>query len=262
MTEVRIRNRKISVQDTGGEGPAVLWIHAFPLSGEIFRNQISLAGYRHVVPDLPGFGHSRDTEDFGTIDDTADALFELMTQLGILKFTVAGVSMGGYIALAMLRSSSADRLRGLILMDTRETADSDQARENRFRQIAAVESSGTGSLVDDMAAKLLGHTASRSIRDEVRNLMELASPSGVTAALRMMAERPDSTEALSTAEIPALLVFGEEDAITPLSEGERMAGLNTRFRLASIPEAGHLSCLESPELVNQQITRFLGAVHR
>lgn len=262
MSEIRIHGRTFTVHDSGGEGPAVLWIHAFPLSGEMFRHQSSTPHLRHIVPDLPGFGHSRESEPFDSIDDMADGLFELMTQMGIVRFVAAGVSMGGYVAQAMLRGSSSDRLRGLILLDTRETADSEEARENRFRQIATIESSGTQTLVDDMIGKLLASSASDELRREVKAMMAQASPRGVATALRMMAARPDSRQALVDASIPALLVFGEEDAITPPSEGERMLRLNSRFRLVRVPDAGHLACLEAPTIVNREIAAFLGDVHR
>ena len=253
---LRVRDRVLAVADSGGAGPAVLWIHAFPLNGEIFRNQTRLAGTRHVVPDLPGFGRSRDAEPFGSIDDTADALFELMTQLGIFEFTVAGVSMGGYLALAMMRSAS-DRIRAAVLMDTRETADSAEARDNRFRQIAAIESGGPGQLYEDMSAKLVAPAAGEALRTEVRSMMEQASSRGVTEALRMMASRPDATADLASWTKPGLLVFGGEDAITPPAEGERMTRINPQFRLTVVPGAGHLACLEKPEEVNAELGRFL-----
>lgn len=255
---VQVGDRKIACT-IAGRGPAVLWLHAFPVSSEIFRGQLTIPGYRHIAPDLPGFGSSRNVRPMESLEDMGCLAADLMTALGESRFSIAGVSMGGYISLAALRAAR-DRIDALILMDTRELADSAQARATRLEQIEQVQRDGTTPLVNAMIQKLVAPYASEELKAQVTAMMHKASADGVIAALRAMAERPDSTAQLEdNGGLRILALAGEDDVITPPSEAERMARVSGG-KLARIPGAGHLACLEQVELVNAAITAFLEEV--
>lgn len=255
---VRVADREIACIVTG-DGPAVVWIHAFPLNSGIFRGQLTIPGFRHISPDLPGFGGSHKARPMESIEEMGQMIAELMHTLGETKFLVAGVSMGGYIALATLRVAP-DQVAAMILMDTREIADSDQGRATRYQQIAQIREEGTAPLAESMVEKLVAPYAARELKAEVRGMIEEASPAGVMAALEAMAERPDSTRLLAgSAGLETLVIVGEDDAITPPSEAERLAGVSGG-RLERIPGAGHLACLEQSEIVNAAIMAFLEEV--
>jgi 3-oxoadipate enol-lactonase len=244
-----------------GEGSAVLWIHGFPLSAELYRHQLRIPGLRHLVPDLPGFGQSdpypRPEET--TIRHYSRDLLGLLDALEIDGVILAALSMGGYIALDLVKAAP-ERVVGLILMDTRETPDSDEARLGRMKSIEGIQSeSSTREVADAMLPKLL---SDRSRRDEdmvalTRSLMASASVPGAVAALHAMAERSDSSDLLPAIAVPSLIVVGEEDPITPPSDAERMASRITGASLVRIEGAAHLPPIEMPQELNREIEMFL-----
>jgi 3-oxoadipate enol-lactonase len=244
-----------------GEGPPLLWIHGFPLTGELYRHQLRIPGLRHLVPDLPGFGESDPYShpEETTIQHYSRDLLGLLDALEIDRVILAALSMGGYIALDLVKTAP-ERILGLILMDTRETPDSDEARLGRVKSIEGIESeSSTRAVEDAMLPKLLskGSRADENLVALTQSLMASTSVPGAIAALHAMAGRSDSSDLLPTIEVPSLIVVGEEDSITPPSEAERMASLINRASLVRIEGAGHLPPVEKPEELNREIETFL-----
>jgi 3-oxoadipate enol-lactonase len=245
-----------------GNGTPVIWIHGFPLSSEIFAPQTSIPGVRHVIPDLPGFGSTPPPRGEMTIEEYAEGILRIMDEKGIRSGVVAGLSMGGYIALA-LAGQAMERLCGLILIDTRETPDAPEARAGRLQSIESVRATGTGSVVESMLPKMLTETTMQ--QDEakvlaVRRIMESASAEGVVAALGAMARRSDSSALLPRLEVPTLVVVGREDRITPPADAERMRNAIPGAELALIDDAAHLSNFERPDEFNRAAGRFLAGV--
>jgi len=245
----------LNVSDLG-EGTPILWIHGFPLSSAIYEDQLAIPGARHIMPDLPGFGQSRATGGDVTIDDYARMMIELLDHRGLDRAVIAGLSMGGYIALAIARLAPG-RMRGLVLIDTRETPDDATAREGRFASIEKVKREGTAPVVEGMLPKMIVPEAPEALRARVRGIMESASPEGVMAALRAMAVRADSTQVLPTVAVPALVLVGDRDPITPPSDAEQMAAAIPGATLVRIPDAAHLSNMERPEEFNRAVSAFL-----
>jgi len=101
-----------------------------------------------------------------------------------------------------------------------------------------------------------------AFRDDVRRIMETASPESVIAALKAMATRPDSTETLRNASMPAFVICGDRDEITPIRDAERMVSLLPNAELAPIARAAHMANFESSEQVNNLIAAFLGRALR
>lgn len=252
--------------EEAGEGPAVLFLHAFPLSRQFWRPQVeALAGsFRCIVPDLSGFGESQAVAAAGggqacrMADFAADAV-ALLGHLGIQRAVVCGCSMGGYAALA-LAAGYPERLRALVLADSRAGADAEDGRQRRLDMARRVGVEGTGFVAEAMIPKLLGKT-SHERRPELRRWLEeqiaAAPPAGVAAAQRGMAERPDQGPLLPRIAVPALIVVGEEDELTPPEESARMAREIPGARLVVIPEAGHLASLERPEAFNDALREWL-----
>lgn len=243
-----------------GSGFPILWIHGFPLSSALFRSQLSIGGYRHIVPDFPGFGKSDPPTGDQTIESYARLLFSLLDGLEIRRAAMAGVSMGGYVLLAMMRLAP-ERVAAAILSDTKETADTPEGRAKRYQSIEEVKRQGTRPVVDDMFPKMLtpetialGDARAQS----TRQMMEQASPEGVIAALAAMAERQDAAETLvGSAAIPTLIVVGEKDPITTPADAARMHALAPSSQVAIIREASHLSNVEQPRLYNEAVQQFL-----
>ncbi len=239
-----------------GSGTPVVWIHGFPLSSSVYQPQMSIAGMRHIVPDLPGFGRSPAAESDMTMETYAQAVLHELDARGIEQAWFAGVSMGGYVCLALARIAP-ERMRGLILIDTRETADDAQGKKGRYDSIAKVRHGGIAPVVESMLPKMLSASASKELVAEVREIMESSSDKGVISALRAMAERPDSSALLPKLNVPVLVIVGDEDVITPPSDAQRMAAAIPNAKLVIIKAAGHLSQMEKPEEFNQAVKAFV-----
>jgi pimeloyl-ACP methyl ester carboxylesterase len=243
-----------------GEGSAILWVHGFPLASSVFENQLAIRRVRHVMPDLPGFGQSRPLGGEVALDAYAKCMIELLDQRGIDDAVFAGLSMGGYVCFAAARLAPK-RMRGLILLDTRETADTDEQRQNRYDMIAKVqETRSVRSIVDAMLPKMLTPAAPRDMRDRVREIMSSSSPDGAVAALRAMAERPSFASLLPEIHVPTLIIAGEQDPITPPTEAERMAKAIRGAKLVRINGAAHLANYEKSAEVNRAITAFVTGI--
>ena len=247
-----MQDELISFHDDGSGFP-ILWLPPFPLSSAAFTPQTRIDGYRHIRPDYRGFGLTPPPIGETSMASYARDVLDVLDSLGIGRAVVAGVSMGGYVAMQLLRDAP-QRVAALLLLDTRETPDSDQGRADRLKSAADVAANGTKNLVDSMVPKMV---VRESLREVVRHIMQSASAAGVVAALKAMAARPDSTETLRNANVPALVMAGEHDPITPVKDAERMVSLMKKAELAPIANAAHLANFEAPAQVNDLIPAFL-----
>lgn len=230
----------------------IVWIHGFPLSSRVFSKQNVLPGF---APDLPGFGTAEPPAGEMTMDDYARHVLAAMDARKIDKAFLAGLSMGGYICFAMARLAP-ERMKGLILIDTRETPDTAEARKGRNETIEKVKAQGVSVVVDAMLPKMLTASAPAALVNEARQIMMASSPAGVTTALRAMAERPDSTDTLRAITVPTLIVVGDADTITPPADAQRMASLAPHATLVTIRGAAHLSNMEQPDPFNKAVESF------
>src|SRR5688500_1730217 len=153
-----------------GKGRPLVLLHGFPLDRRMWDAQVErLSGhYRVIAPDLRGFGQSRRSDPF-TIESLADDLHLFLEQLGALPCVLAGLSMGGYVSLAHAAKYPAD-LRGLILIDTKADADTDEGKKGRAKMIELVKKSGAKAVADQMEPKMLAPGTIQSRPDVVKSL--------------------------------------------------------------------------------------------
>jgi 3-oxoadipate enol-lactonase len=236
-----------------GQGRPLVLLHAFPLSAEQWLPQLAQVptGWRFIAPDLRGFGGVEPGPLPGgvTMDSYAADVLELMLHLDLPAAVVAGLSMGGYVALAIARRAPA-RLAGLVLADTRATADTPEGRSARDRMLAILEREGPDGVAREMLPKLTGVTSQQNqpdLHDAIRQIILSNRPAGIAAAISAMKERPDSTGLLPTVTCPTTVICGTEDVITAPAESESMSRAIPGARLALLPAAGHLSNLENAE---------------
>ena len=247
---------------TSGAGTPLVLLHAFPLDGRMWAPQVeALAGhYQVIVPDLRGFGAARDqaVEQAG-MDLLADDVARLLDDRGLDRVVLGGLSLGGYVALAFMRRH-AERVSGLVLLDTTATSDSDQAREDRLKMAERVMAEGNGFVPEAMLPKLLGETSREhrlELVEKVTALIREQPPEAIAGAQRGMAARPATTDVLGSVRVPTLVVTGEEDAVTGPEVGRDLAAGIPGARFLLVEEAGHLSNLEQPEVVNEALLDFL-----
>ena len=214
----------------------VVLLHAFPLDSRMWDGvrEPFAKRLRLVTPDL-GDGPP-------SLDAAADAM---LADLGDEPFVLGGCSMGGYLAMAMLRKAP-ERVAGLIFVDTKSAADAPAARDNRLAVAARAESDGVSSwLADALLPNLVGATT-KARRPEVlatlRALIDSQPGSVVARAQRAMAARPDSTELLAGVTVPTLVVRGAEDALMAPGAIEAPGA-----RVVELAGCGHLPPVEDPD---------------
>jgi 3-oxoadipate enol-lactonase len=236
----------------------VLFLHAYPLDRTMWRGQMDAAhaaGWTAVAPDFPGFGDAPHLGE-GSLSEYAERTRRVLESVGATRAVVVGLSMGGYVAFRLLEDRP-DVVRGLVLADTRAGADSPDAAQARLTAAERAEKEGTAWLADEMLPKLVADDADEEVRNEVRQIIGRATSEAVAGALRAMAARPDSSEVLRSVKVPALVLVGAEDKLTPPEEARKLAGLIAGAEYAEIPLAGHLSNLENPEAFNRALIGFL-----
>jgi pimeloyl-ACP methyl ester carboxylesterase len=216
-------------------------------------------GWRVVAPHLRGFNGATGDPSASSLDDYAADIIDLLDALRIEEAVVGGVSMGGYIAFAMFRHAPR-YFQGIVLADTKSPADTPEAIEGRKKMLQLVQDKGAAAVADEMIPKLLGETTRRGrpeVVEQVRSLILSNSTEAIAGAIRALMSRPDSTPLLPTIHCPALILVGQEDAVTPRSSAEEMHKAIAGSELAVIAGAGHLSNLEDPGAFNAALARFL-----
>jgi len=237
--------------ESEGQGMPVLLLHAFPLSSEMWKLQLNNLGEiaRVITPDLPGLGISP-LQMTPSISKMAMELAGFLDALKIREpIILAGLSMGGYVALEFMRQFP-QRVKGLGLFSTKAGADSLETREKRLKTIQHIQSDGLEPFAQSLLSSLLGNTtleAKPEVVKEVTRLILGNKRDGVTASLLAMAERRDSTDILSRIDCPTLIMAGREDTMIPVSEAEAMQKKIPGSQLELFSKAGHLINLEQPE---------------
>jgi pimeloyl-ACP methyl ester carboxylesterase len=259
--------------DDVGSGPPLVLLHGFPLDRTIWcpQTRALAARARVIVPDLPGFGESPRAETASgepmSIDGLADLVVALLDALGIQRAVVAGLSMGGYVALAACRRAP-ERIAGLGLLNTRMEADDDAARRRRSQLIEAVGREGTEAIVTAMLPGLIGKSSRRrlpTLADEVAARMRATSPATIVDGLLALRDRPDATGTVRALTIPTLLLTGDEDVLTPPEVLARIAATlpaDLPRRHYVVPACGHLSSLERPAAVTLALIELLELAER
>ena len=250
--------------DTRGQGDVVLFLHAFPLGMAMWDAQADALATRYQVVrfDARGFGGSPPGDGPLTMERIADDAVALLDHLGLSRAAVCGLSMGGYAALALIRRHR-DRVRALVLCDTRKGPDSEDQRRQRAELAEKVLREGSAGAAVATLPKLLGQTTHEQrpeVVARVREIIEKNPPRGIANALYGLAGRADSTDTLREVGVPALVVCGAEDALTPPAEAEALRAGIAGSRLEVLPRSGHLSNLEDPPAFNAALERFLTAL--
>ena len=237
----------------GGDGLPLVLLHGFPLDHRMWDAvAAALPGGRAVhAVDLPGTPGRADALPEPALEASADDVATTLRAAGIDRAVVAGLSMGGYVALALLESHPG-LVAGLALVDTKSTADTPEAHANRLRIAAEVEATGSVDAVRPMASSLLGETtraARPGLADEVATWIDQQPPAGIAWSQRAMAARPDRSDVLSAYRGPVVVVVGDEDTVTPVEAAEHLVAAAADARLVVVPRAGHLSAVEQPAAV-------------
>jgi 3-oxoadipate enol-lactonase len=257
------RAARIAVH-VAGKGPLAVLVHGFPLDHRQWLDTLHgpLAARRTLVAvDLRGHGESPGSGDpVHAMDLLAHDVAAVIRSLGDGPVDVAGLSMGGYVVQALWAAHS-QLVRSLVLCDTRARADDDAGKSNRDAAIRTVLEQGRAAIGSSMLPKLLaprapGDALGQLLRARVQTMAESLPVETIVADLRGLRDRPDRTAMLPQIDVPALVVVGKEDAITPPDEAERLAHAIPGARLAVLPGCGHLSPMEDPAAFARELASF------
>ncbi len=236
-------------------------LHAFPVDSRMWNPvRSALSEVADVItPDQRGLGEAVLPEEQAELDAVADDVLALLDSRGIESAVVGGCSMGGYVAMALLRKAP-HRVSGLLLIDTRPDADDDERTATRLAMAERVERDGVDWLPDTVLPGLLA-TGTPDVNPELASRLRVViaeqPPAGVAWAQRAMAARRDSMDVLRGYDGPALVVVGERDAICPPELAREMTALLPAGELVELPGCGHLSPVEAPDEVAAAITDWL-----
>lgn len=246
-----------------GSGHPVLFLHGFPHNRSLWTPQLAgLAPHaRCIALDLRGFGESSVAAPY-SMDQYADDVAAFMDRLQIERAVICGLSMGGYVAFALWRRHKP-RVQALILADTKAAADSDEGREKRRAMAQLARERGPAAVADATIPGMVGkHTRESAphVVNSVYRMLASANVAGLVGALDALRERPDSTATLSTIDVLTLIIVGEDDVLTPVSDAEAMCRAIYGSRMQVIAQAGHVSNVERPAAFNHVVAEFLTTV--
>ncbi len=260
---------KASIQGTGIdytiEGPRtgipVIFIHGFPFDRNIWKPQTEVLKNRFytISYDIRGFGASDLGDGQYTVELFVDDLIGLLDHLKIGRGVLVGLSMGGYIALRAAERNP-ERVRGLVLCDTRSEADSNEGKIRRADQARNLKQEGTKEFARTFVGGLFYEKTfaeKPEIVESIRTTIERTSPLSIAGTLIALAGRTDTTPALYNIRVPTLILVGRHDGLTPVSASTAMREKIPGAEMHIIPHAAHLSNLENPEEFNLHLLNFL-----
>lgn len=241
----------------GEEGPPIVLVHGFALNRTIWMPLAKeyLHPYKVILPDVRGHGESEATEEPYLMSLLAEDLVNLLAFLGIKQAIICGHSMGGYITLAFA-DIYPQWMSGMGLIATRAEADTDQGRAGRFKSIQDVRKEGASAAADVLAPRL---TEDPRLVSEMRGMITKTNSAGIIASQQGMADRPDYRGLLPEIKVPSLVAAGVQDQIIQLRNAKAMADELPKGTFLSIPGAGHLPMLETPETLGEGL---LGLIRR
>jgi 3-oxoadipate enol-lactonase len=244
-----------------GSGPAVLFLHAFPLSSAMWVPQAAAvsADHRVVRMDDRGFGGSTVGSGPLTMDRIADDAVALLDHLSIDRAVVCGCSMGGYAAFALMRRAPA-RVRALVLVDTKASPDTEEGRAGRTALAQKVTAQGSVAAAEAMLPKLLGPTSHRerpALVARVRAWILETPPAAIANAALGLGAREDSRPTLAAIRVPTLIVRGDDDAVISADDARELNNGIAGSQLVAIAGAGHLPNLEEGPRFEETLARFL-----
>lgn len=267
MTSVQINSVSLAYRDTGS-GLPILFIHGHPFNQSMWDPQVAALSTAHrvITFDLRGYGASEvpANDAITTLETMADDIAALLDHLKIAKAVIAGLSMGGQVAMAFAEKYP-QRLAGLVLAATFSQADTPEAATARRAMAERFLNEGSALPGGEMLPKLLAHASIKrdpALAVNVYTMIAHTPPAGAAAALRGRSHRKDYTPTLQHISVPAIVFIGTEDAYTTVDTALRMQQLIPNSRLEVFPGIGHMPNLEAPDHFNTVLKEFLADLNK
>ena len=252
----------LSVFTSGKEkSKAIIFVHGFPYDHHMWDAQVEefSKNFYCVTYDIRGLGQSPEADGQYTMESFVDDLERVIDELKLDKPVLCGLSMGGYISLRAIERME-DKLGALILCDTKSMADDDQGRLKRAAGIKTINEEGSEKFVEQFIPNCFGEKFIKVNNSEYREILNRSKQNGsvgLKGCLLAMAGRTDTTAYLSKISIPVLIVCGKEDKLTPPDIMMSMAEKIKDSKFVAVENAGHMTPIESKNVVNRSIGKFL-----
>lgn len=258
---IPVSDFNLSYDDLGEGDIPVIFLHGYPFSKEMWKQQLEFlqSTHRVIACDIRGFGKSTYEEGALSMDLFADDLLTFMYKLQIEKAIICGLSMGGYIALNAVERFPT-HFEALILCDTQCIADTPEGKEKRYKVIDDIKANGVKEFNEKFINSVFHKDSlsnNKELVESLRTVVFSNSQEVIIAGLTALAERSQTCSTLGAIKIPTLILCGREDEVTPLAQSEFMHQMIERSILHVIEKAGHVSNLEQPDEFNQQLLGFL-----
>ena len=267
MKVASLSDVELAYEEIGRGDQVLLLIHGHPFDHTMWRPQlepIARLGWRLIVPDLRGYGGSAGGGEKVTLEDFARDLVALLDHLRVGQAVIAGLSMGGQIAMEICRLAPV-RVRGVVLAATFPRAETALGKQQRIATAERLLQEGMSAYAAETLPRMLAARSIQSapeVAEHVLRMMRNTPPAGAAAALKGRAERPDYSSALERFDRPALIVVGDEDAFTTRRDADHMHALLKDSQLLWLHGVGHMPNLEQPEAFNTALSGFLAGLSR
>src|SRR5712692_1526318 len=261
-SKVVVNKTRLNFIDVGdSRAKPIILIHAFPLSLEMWKSQIEVLkqSSRVVAYDIRGQGESEVGDGQYTMEFFVDDLIGLMDHLKIERAILCGLSMGGYVSLRTAERNP-ERLRALVLCDTKAEADSNEAKLKRAASIRSIKDRGLEQFADSQVMSALTEETFARNPARVQTAREMIlrnSPIGLCGALLAMVSRTDTTTFLPSIRVPTLILVGDKDNVTPPDVSKRMHDSIPNSQMRMMPGAAHWSNIENSQEFNKHLGDFL-----
>ncbi|MCU0373330.1 MAG: alpha/beta hydrolase [Ignavibacteria bacterium] len=267
MKEVRILD--INVTDFGGTKEPLIFLHSFPMTGEMWNRQIEFfkEKFRVIIYDLRGFGKSISKDNIITMEKLVNDFFHIINALKISKVHACGLSMGGYILMRALQKNS-DRFRSVTLVNTKLTNDDNGILLKRSSSVIKIQSGGRQAFLDKLIPGLISieNRYNSGVLREINDIIALNSDAGICSGLIALSTRTDLSESGFNIQVPVLILSGTDDVInlkqdiSVLYEYIRRNSLNNFILNYALSSCGHLCNLEKPDEFNLILQYFLNCI--
>lgn len=235
---------------------ALVLLHPFPLDATFWEPAARhLSDGRPVVAlEFPGLGDAP-AADAPSVDGFADDVSDAIGALPGGRAAVCGLSLGGYVALAVA-ARHPERVAALVLADTRAEPDTPEAAVMRLEAAARVRGEGASGFLDEFTPRLVAPGDEASL-GAARAIADRQRPESIALALHALAGRADRRPDLPGIDVPALVIVGSEDALTPPSCADALVAGLPDAELVVVEGAGHLTALERPAAFADAVSGFL-----
>lgn len=242
----------------------VIFVHGFPFDHSMWDYQIEALKDKYfcVTYDVRGLGASPAGDGQYTLESFVDDLELIIQKLKLNNPVLCGLSMGGYISLRALERLP-NLFKAAILCDTKSESDTNEGKLKRAEAVKLINTNGVKEFVSGFVPNCFSDKFMKENSGNYLAIVErsmASNPIAVKGCLLAMAGRTDTTDSVSNYKTPVLVLCGADDKLTPPSVMKSLADKIPAGKFRIVPNAGHMSPLENPNFVNEQISEFLSSI--